>query len=241
MNLENFKNKMELLAEEVGIHIGDGSMNFYLNNGKWRGLFQLRGHLRDDREYYVDYLKRFYYKLFGIRVSIREMKSDGVLGFQLWSDELVNFKKSLGLPLGKKRNIKIPYIFLKNKKLKISVLRGIFDTDGCIYLEKKRGKLYPRVEFRTTSFPLAKQIIKILDSIGIHATLYSVKRKNKNWQDLMCINVRGFKQVKKFFKLVKPHNPKHNTKFKRLLTNGEADNRKVGSSNLPRPTQGPIA
>jgi intein/homing endonuclease len=85
------------------------------------------------------------------------------------------------------------------------------------------------------------QIIKILESIGIHATLYLIKRKNKNWQDLMCISVRGFKRVKKFFKLVKLHNPKHSTKFKRLLTNGEADNRKVGSSNLPRPTQGPIA
>jgi intein/homing endonuclease len=107
--------------------------------------------------------------------------------------------------------------------------------------EKRRGKLYPRVEFRTTSFPLAQKIIKILESVSIHATLYSIKRKNKNWQDIMCISVRGFQQVKKFFKLVKPHNPKHSIKFKRLLTNGEADNRKVGSSNLPRPTQGPIA
>jgi intein/homing endonuclease len=80
--------------------------------------------------------------------------------------------------------------------------------------EKRRGKLYPRVEFRTTSFPLAQKIIKILESVSIHATLYSIKRKNKNWQDIMCISIRGFQQVKKFFKLVKPHNPKHSIKFK---------------------------
>lgn len=218
MNLENFNDKMEMLAEEVGIHIGDGSMNFYLNKGKEKGLFQLRGHIVDDREYYVNYLKEFYYQLFGVKVSIREMKADGVLGFQLWSDELVSFKKFIGLPLGKKRNIQIPSVFLKNEKFKISVLRGIFDTDGCIYLQKKRKTLYPRVEFRTTSLPLGAQIIRILKDINIRAALYLIKRKNKNWQDLVCISVCGLERVKKFFKLVKPHNPKHIAKFEKLLT-----------------------
>ena len=38
----------EPLAEEIGLHVGDGSMNFYSG----RGLFQLRGHLIDDRAHY---------------------------------------------------------------------------------------------------------------------------------------------------------------------------------------------
>ena len=37
------------LAEEVGWHIGDGSMNFYKNRGKVKGLYQLRGHIEDDK------------------------------------------------------------------------------------------------------------------------------------------------------------------------------------------------
>ena len=37
------------LAEEVGWHIGDGSMNFY----KGKGLYQLRGHIEDDKEHYI--------------------------------------------------------------------------------------------------------------------------------------------------------------------------------------------
>ena len=202
------------LAYETGVHIGDGSMNFYLNKGIEKGLYQLRGHILDDKQYYV-YLKSLYENLFGVRISIREMKTDGVLGFQLWSDELVSFKKSLGLPLGKKKNITIPTIFLKEKELMIAVVRGIFDTDGCIYLEKRR-RLYPRIEIRTTSIPLSNQILNILKNIDIRATLYVIKRKNKNWEDVNSIAVRGVKEVTKFFKLIKPSNPKHINRLKIL-------------------------
>ena len=43
------KNISSELAEEVGWHIGDGSMNFYKNRGKIRGFYQLRGHIEDDK------------------------------------------------------------------------------------------------------------------------------------------------------------------------------------------------
>ena len=42
----------EELAEETGLHIGDGSMNFYKNKGELKGLYQLRGHMTDDKEHY---------------------------------------------------------------------------------------------------------------------------------------------------------------------------------------------
>ena len=38
----------EDLAEETGWHIGDGSMNFYINDGIKKGIYQLRGHMVDD-------------------------------------------------------------------------------------------------------------------------------------------------------------------------------------------------
>ncbi len=231
---------MELLAEEVGIHIGDGSMNFYLNGRKKKGFFQLRGHIMDDMEYYHSHLKKLYYNLFGIKISIREMKSDGVLGFQIWSDELISFKRYLGLPLGKKDNINIPPIFLGNNKIRIGVLRGIFDTDGCIYLENKRGKLYPRIEIRTTSSTLTNQMVRILKDNNIRATSYTIKQRNKNWKEVMSTAIRGANEVKKFFCLVEPHNPKHISRLKRYLI-GETDNQAVGSSNLPQPMRGLVA
>ena len=205
-----------------------------------KGLYQLRGHIKDDEKYFKTHIYYLYLKLFGLRVSIRKMKKDGVLGFQVWSDELVNFKRSLGLPLGKKENVRIPLIFLKKDNLKLAVVRGLFDTDGCIYLEKKRGKLYPRIEIRTTSGILARQVIKILHEAHIRATLYVVKRINKKWKDIFCVSVRGLNETRKFFKLIKPKNPKHLSKFRKLFqpSSDEADNREVGSSNLPRPIRG---
>ena len=102
----------ENLAEEVGWHIGDGSMNFYRNGSRFRGLYQLRGHIRDDKEHYIWRIKPFFKGLYNIDVSLREMPSTGVFGFQIWDDCLVNFKKDLGLVLGKKFAISVPDVFL---------------------------------------------------------------------------------------------------------------------------------
>lgn len=44
------------LAEEIGLHIGDGSMNFYCG----KGLFQLRGHIMEDKAHYQKRIKRLY-------------------------------------------------------------------------------------------------------------------------------------------------------------------------------------
>ena len=118
------------LAEETGWHIGDGSMNFYNNKGYQKGIYQLRGHIKEDRNHYINVIKPIFRLLYGIEISLREMPSTRVYGFQIWSNKLVSFKSRLGLPLGKKFNISIPKIFLNDNKLKIAIVRGIFDTDG---------------------------------------------------------------------------------------------------------------
>jgi len=163
MKIEDFQRKFELLAEETGMHIGDGSMNFYANNGRNRGLFQLRGHLLDDKEYYEDHVKTLYKELYGMSVSIR-----------------------------------------------------------------------------TILTPLAEQLMKLMTGLNIRATRYKTIRKNKNWRDVWCINVRGFTEVREFLTKVKPKNPKHLNKFSKLVSsyppNDEADNRKVAGSNPARPT-----
>ena len=46
-----------LLAEEFGWHIGDGSMNFYNYDGKLKGVYQLRGHMKDDKLHYLKRIK----------------------------------------------------------------------------------------------------------------------------------------------------------------------------------------
>jgi hypothetical protein len=56
------------LAEETGIHIVDGSMNFY----EGRGLYSLRGNKLTDRKFYKGHIRRLFNTLYGANVKLRE-------------------------------------------------------------------------------------------------------------------------------------------------------------------------
>lgn len=202
------------LAEETGLHIGDGSMNFYKTKKGLRGFYQLRGHIGDDKEHYDQRILNLYSKIYGVKLNLREMKSTGVYGFQIWSDDIVNFKhKTIGLPLGPKTNISLPRLFTKKQSLIAPILRGIFDTDGCLYLEKKNKKLYPRIEFKTVSEDLATDIRDCSEKLGLRATKYCLLREEKNWNNLYTVAIRGEIMLHKFFEIIEPANPKHIKKF----------------------------
>ena len=209
----------EELSEEIGLHIGDGSMNFYKYNNKFRGLYSLRGHLKDDRTHYEFRIKQLYEDLFNLKLSLREMKSSGVFGFQKWSNALVTFKKRLGLSLGVKYKIDIPRFILKSRKSCLCVTRGIFDTDGTIYLEKKNNSLYPRVIIGTISKQLAFRLKKLISGFDINATLYTERRAHKGWNDFFVISVRGDKMLHKWMETINPANPKHMKKYQFYLDN----------------------
>lgn len=206
------------LAEEVGWHIGDGSMNFYKNYKKLKGFYQLRGHIEEDKEHYKLVIKPLFEKLFNTKIKIREMHSTRVIGFQIWDDNLVEFKKNLELPLGKKFEIKIPPIFLSKINLKKAVIRGIFDTDGGIYLERKNNKLYPRMYITTISFELSEQLLELFNELGLRATRYSQLYNQKfNRQRSYILTIRGEKMFHKFMKEIFPRNPKHIRKYQKFL------------------------
>ena len=206
------------LAEETGWHIGDGSMNFYKNRGKLKGFYQLRGHIEDDKKHYEKRIKPLFEKLFNIKLNIREMPSTRVIGFQIWNDDLIKFKRKFNLPLGKKHNIVIPKVFLTNTDLKKAMIRGIFDTDGGIYLEKKNNKLYPRLYITTISFRLSEQLLKLFNEINLRATRYSqLYNQDFNRKRSYIITVRGEEMFHKFVKDIIPGNPKHLKKYRDFL------------------------
>ncbi len=202
------------LAEETGWHIGDGSMNFYNNKGYKKGIYQLRGHIEDDKEHYIIRIKPIFKLLYGININLREMPSTRVFGFQIWNDELVRFKEKLGLPLGKKFDVVIPETFLTNNELRIAVIRGIFDTDGCVYLEKKNNKLYPRMQIVTISEKLAVQLLNIFNSLGLRTTMHKEKsNRGGNRMQAYLVSIRGTEMFHKFMEIIKPANPKHIKKY----------------------------
>lgn len=202
------------LAEEIGWHLGDGSMNFYKNGKKLQGFYQLRGHIEDDEEHYKQRIKPLFEKLFSTKINIRKMPSTRVIGFQIWNNNLIKFKQKYKLPLGKKLEIAIPKEFLSTPKLKKAVIRGIFDTDGGIYLEKKNKKLYPRVYITTISYTLSNQLLILFKKLNLRATRYSqLYNKKFNRKRSYIITIRGVKMFHKFMKEISPKNPKHQKKY----------------------------
>ena len=204
-----------MLAEEIGLHVGDGSMNFYKNNNKIRGFYQLRGHILDDKRHYDTRIREIYNSLFGIEIRLRTMQKTGVYGFQIWNDELVRYKREvLGLPLGKKLQIFIPNQIITNKILAKAFLRGYFDTDGCLFLEKKKNGLYPRIEMSTISPELSQQVCFLLGELGFRYMNYTQKREKYGWKDLHTVRINGIEMAKKWFSEIRPNNHKHVEKFK---------------------------
>lgn len=201
----------EELAEETGWHIGDGSMNYYKLNGSAfpRGFYQLRGHIEDDRDHYITRIKPIFKQLYDLDVSLREMPSTRVFGFQIWNNDLVKFKHALGLCLGKKWDITIPDVFLESDELKVAVLRGIFDTDGCIYFLKKKNRLYPRLFITTICPTLAQQIIRIFVELGfVPSTQHYTAKQKGNRVPWFKITVQGDLMLDRFMEVIKPQNPK---------------------------------
>ena len=211
------------LAEEIGWHIGDGSMNYYLQRGKPKGIYQLRGHIEDDKQHYLIRIKPIFEKIYNIKVSLREMPSTRVFGFQIWNSEIVKFKQQLGLPLGKKFELEIPKEFVNEKELLVSCIRGIFDTDGGLYLEKKNHKLYPRIYITTISLRLVEQLTILFNSLGLRATKWIDNYHPKgNRLKSYKVETRGVEMLHKFFREIEPKNPKHILKYNRFLESNQA-------------------
>lgn len=184
------------ICEEIGAHIGDGSMGIY----KGRCIISFCGNIQKDYEY-VKKIARFYEKLYSIKPRVRFWS--GVVGFQVSSKDVLEFKASLGLPIGKKINIDIPSAIKDSSKPCIaSCLRGIFDTDGTVYLEKKNHDIYPRIQLKVASKELAESVTKLLnEKFNIRATHYW-RSENKRWRVSHYVECRGRGNLCAWMKLI---------------------------------------
>ena len=124
----------------------------------------------------------------------------------------------LNLPLGKKFNVTIPNLFLQDDEIKKAIIRGIFDTEGGIYLERKNRKLYPRIYITTISFKLSEQLLESFKQFGLRATRHSqLYNEHFNRQRCYKVEIRGVEMFHKFIHLINPGNPKHFLKYKQFL------------------------
>lgn len=216
------------LAEFVGIMMGDGGIT--------KNQLRVTLNSRDDTEY-VPFVKRLTEELFKIPVSIAPRKDQMAVDLVISRTELVRFcNEKLGLPIGNKikQGLDMPGWIKEDVGFQTACLRGLVDTDGCIFNEvhhiNKKTYSYQRLNFRSASPPLRNSVFSLLKGLGMNPTM----------RNDTAVQLENKEAIIKYFHTVKTHNPKHLRKFTEGCSEWQGtglENRRpqglVGSSPTP--------
>lgn len=169
------------IYELIGFIIGDGNL-YYIKDKKHKVYrLELTGNVDEDFDYF-EKIQDFLYKVTKkkTKIFIRYEKKGRSLRIQFNNKEFVEKLISMGLITGKKTfTVKIPENMLEREKF-FSILRGLFEADGCLYFSKSKKidyPSYPRLEIRSSSPVLVRQIKNFLEQEGF---LVYVKKPVEN-------------------------------------------------------------
>jgi len=188
------------LAEFIGIMIGDGCLTPYQASIALSSLV--------DQEYSV-YVSELTQRLFGMAPHAAHRNNANCITLTCSSANLVELLVKYGLPIGDKiRHMHdIPAWIKSDRELAAACLRGIFDTDGCIFLERHdiKGKsyCYPRMSFVSASAPLRASIHLLLTELGFDPRA----RSNRS------VNLETKVDISRYFDMIGSSNPKHLDRF----------------------------
>jgi len=168
--------------------MGDGNL------GNYPRCQYLRIYFNPKQRDYLNQVKSLLGEYFSKTPYERYRKDAGVVYLEIAKK---NITKLIGFPTGSKiRNkIKIPdWIFDNEDYLKVC-LRGLFDTDGCIYIT---GGKYKIVNFTSHNPYLIKDIFIALTKLGFHP-----------YTRRACVELGRMSEVKQFFDIMAPRNQNH--------------------------------
>lgn len=184
------------LAEFVGIVLGDGGIT--------QRQVVITLHSKDDKEY-GEFVVNLIKRLFNVPVGINYDSKYLAVDLTISRSELVRFcTEKLGLKQGNKikQQVDIPDWIKRNKQYTIACVRGLVDTDGCIFIHRYKSKRkwysYKKLAFTSYSKPLRQSVFDILKNIGLNPRL--AQRSD--------VRLDSIDDVKRYFQLVGSHNPK---------------------------------
>lgn len=150
---------------------------------------------------YVDkHIRRLFTTLFGLTPKV--FNEETRIKCRVYSKRLKQFlSEKHEFPVGNRKNrMRIPGKIMRNKKLLRCYLRGLFDTDGSFHRKRENSGV---VEYISCSPKYLKDIKDALTLLGFSASLSG-----------KSVYIYDQRQVHRFFKIIKPKNLKHITKYK---------------------------
>jgi DNA-binding transcriptional regulator WhiA len=194
------------VAELCGIIIGDG--NLWTNNRKYE--ITITGSPKDRR--YMDAVEKYFTVVTNRNMYYRQ-RGRG-LRISLYSkDAFVYFTEVLGIKIGKEKGSStIPSQIIRNRDYCLAFIRGLFDTDGSIFLSSKPGVTnYPSIEITNKNRKLLVSIKEILEREGMRVT---IRASNTNTNK---IAIHGRRMIKLWRNLIGSSHPRKLTKMESII------------------------
>lgn len=191
--------KTAILAELVGVLMGDGHV------GKYQ--VSLVTNAETDSEH-ASHVSDLLCSQFGVPVSITRRRDSNALIVLLSSKSTCDHLERLGMPRGNKlaKGLYAPDWIAKNPIFVSAFLRGLVDTDGCVYTDQHtiKGKTYSSlcIAFTSASEPLLDFVYNTLRNRG-----FSPSRWGRH------VRLRRKKDVYRYAEEIGFSNPKHRRKI----------------------------
>lgn len=192
------------LAELIGILMGDGHV----------GLYQTTIVTNSETDYtHALYVQALIEDLFKINVHIRSRRDRKACEVVVSSKAVCRFLVGQGIPQGNKitLGLHIPGWIQKKDLYRRAFVRGIFDTDGCVYLDTHRAgkKIYKNLgmAFANQSVPLLSFFKKTLELFEFHPTQKTEFR----------VFLRRKEDIRRYFDEIGSSNEKHLGKVRRYF------------------------
>lgn len=147
-------------AELFGIILGDG----HLTKNSQHCLCIT---LHEEEQELIDHIQYLCKQLIGKKAKEYQLKDSRALQLKIYSKELVNKLTDFGLKTGDKveNQVSVPDWINDKEEYQRKCLRGLVDTDGCIYTQSRDDRTI--IRFKNRSQPLLKDFKEMCRNLGI--------------------------------------------------------------------------
>lgn len=193
------------LVELCGIVLGDG----HLHTSEAR--ITITGSL-EDFNYYKIYVCPLFETCFGKKPGIRKRKKQNAYSFYYQDKgKVMDFISFFNLKRGRKDNLRVPSVIMKNPAFYCSFLRGLFDTDGSLKFSKQTKGInyYPRVQITMKESYIVEQLKIIFKKLGFNFGFC----RDGRYERLVYFQISGNKNLDRWHRLIGFSNSVHLTKY----------------------------
>lgn len=191
------------LAEFFGMMLGDG--------GTTKSQIIITLNKETDKEYggYVIGLMK---KLFDIKPSVYYDPNSLAEKIVISRSGLIKYLHSIGLIIGHKikQECDIPDWIKQKTNLCKACVRGLVDTDGCVFFENhkmNKAYSYPRINFTSASPKLIQSVFDLLNQLNLRPR---IRRSGRS------IQIEDKKDIINYLKIIGSSNPKHLKKIQKI-------------------------